>query len=123
VSWPLHPLGAVTKKIGSGSTPRGGDSAYKASGIPLIRSMNVHDGEFRPQGLAFIDHEQAKLLQNVALESADVLINITGASVARCCILPENYAGGRVNQHVAIIRPKPELDSTFLSYLLVSTRN
>jgi type I restriction enzyme S subunit len=82
--------------------------------------MNVHDGEFRPQGLAFIDNEQAKLLQNVTLERADVLINITGASVARCCILPENYAGGRVNQHVAIIRPKPELDSKFLSYFLTA---
>jgi restriction endonuclease S subunit len=121
VSWPLYALGDLTHKIGSGSTPRGGDGAYKSSGIPLVRSMNVHDGAFKRDGLAFIDEEQARLLQNVTLQKNDVLINITGASVARCCMLPEIYLGGRVNQHVAIIRPKPELDPVFLSYFLTAT--
>lgn len=120
MSWPLHPLRELTDKIGSGSTPRGGDGAYKATGTPLVRSMNVHDGTFKPDGLAFIDDEQARLLQNVTLHRGDVLINITGASVARSCILPESYSGGRVNQHVAIIRPKQKLDPAFLNYFLTA---
>lgn len=120
MNWPLHQLGEITDKIGSGSTPRGGDSAYKETGVPLVRSMNVHDGAFKPDGLAFIDQEQARLLQNVTLQKGDVLINITGASVARSCILPERYAGGRVNQHVAIIRPMQRLDAGFLNYFLTA---
>ncbi|MBY3135445.1 restriction endonuclease subunit S [Rhizobium laguerreae] len=118
MNWSLHPLHELTDKIGSGSTPRGGDGAYKPTGIPLVRSMNVHDGFFKPDGLAFIDEEQARLLRNVTLQRGDVLINITGASVARSCILPERYSGGRVNQHVAIIRPQQKLDPAFLNYFL-----
>lgn len=120
MNWPLQPLGDLTHKIGSGSTPRGGDSAYKEAGIPLIRSMNVHDGMFKPNGLAFIDDEQARLLRNATLQKGDVLINITGASVARSCILPDRYSGGRVNQHVAIVRPKEVLDAGFLNYFLTA---
>lgn len=97
-------LGAATSKIGSGATPRGGDSAYKPEGIPLIRSMNVRDGAFSPKGLAFIDMDQAGKLKNVVVQSNDLLLNITGASVARVCIAPETMDGARVNQHVAIIR-------------------
>jgi len=35
-------LKEITLKIGSGSTPRGGQKSYKSEGISLIRSMNVH---------------------------------------------------------------------------------
>ncbi|WP_394198538.1 restriction endonuclease subunit S [Litoreibacter albidus] len=97
-------LGDATSKIGSGATPRGGDSAYKPEGIPLIRSMNVRDGAFSPRGLAFIDADQAAKLNNVVVQGNDVLLNITGASVARVCSAPETMDGARVNQHVAIIR-------------------
>lgn len=121
MSWPKVALDELTHKIGSGSTPRGGNSSYKDAGIPLVRSMNVHDGVFKAAGLAFIDEEQARLLQNVTLQKGDVLINITGASVARSCILPERYSGGRVNQHVAIIRPKQELNPAYLNYFLTAT--
>jgi type I restriction enzyme S subunit len=37
----------VTSKIGSGATPKGGKAAYKTEGISLIRSMNVHDMDFK----------------------------------------------------------------------------
>ncbi|WP_114286784.1 restriction endonuclease subunit S [Candidatus Halocynthiibacter alkanivorans] len=121
MSWPLVALGDITSKIGSGATPRGGQKAYKTEGIPLIRSMNVHDGKFTPKGLAFIDEGQASALQNVTLFKGDVLLNITGASVARSCRLPHEYSGGRVNQHVAIIRPMHErLLPEYLEHLLVS---
>ena len=94
----------LCSKLGSGATPRGGKSAYKESGTPLIRSMNVHNDRFDRKNLAFIDDAQAEKLKGVTLEKGDVLLNITGASVARSCILPDDLAGGRVNQHVAIIR-------------------
>jgi type I restriction enzyme S subunit len=119
--WEVKPLGEVTSKIGSGATPKGGRNAYKQEGIALIRSMNVHDLQFRLKDLARIDDAQAAKLSIVEIEENDVLLNITGASIARCCVVPSETLPARVNQHVAIIRPDPnEIDSGFLAYLLVS---
>jgi len=119
--WVRHRLSEVTKKIGSGATPQGGEANYKQSGISLIRSLNVHDCEFRLKDLAFIDGTQARQLDNVSVEQGDVLLNITGASVARCCIVPNDLLPARVNQHVSILRPiAHQLSPRFLQYLLVS---
>lgn len=100
-------LGDITSKIGSGATPKGGSQAYKSEGIALIRSMNIHDHRFVYDGLAFIDEDQAAALSNVEVQENDILLNITGASVARVCRVPADVLPARVNQHVAIIRLKP----------------
>ena len=120
--WKKIRLGEVCRKIGSGATPRGGGETYLESGtFSLIRSQNVHNNRFTNDGLAFISQEQADELSNVEVLDGDVLLNITGDSVARCCQAPKNILPARVNQHVAIIRPNAEeLDPTFLRYLLVS---
>ncbi|MDJ0717228.1 MAG: restriction endonuclease subunit S [Prochloraceae cyanobacterium] len=98
------PLKTITTKIGSGATPRGGKESYKKYGISLIRSMNVYDFEFNYKDLAYIDEEQARRLKNVEVKEKDILLNITGASVARCTLVPKNILPARVNQHVSIIR-------------------
>lgn len=103
--WEVKALGELCSKIGSGATPRGGNESYKDEGISLIRSLNVYNNEFRRKDLAYIDDEQAAALSNVTLLENDVLLNITGASVARCCIVPSDLLPARVNQHVCIIRP------------------
>ena len=119
--WVENKLKILTTKIGSGATPRGGEESYKPDGISLIRSLNVHDFGFRYRKLAFLDNAQADELSNVAVQARDVLLNITGASVARCCIVPEDVLPARVNQHVSIIRPiADKLDADFLHYLLIS---
>ena len=102
--WEQDALQKVTTKIGSGATPRGGKDSYQDEGISLIRSMNVHDGRFEYKDLAHITDEQAEQLNNVTVMEHDVFINITGASVARSCIVPTDVLPARVNQHVAIIR-------------------
>ena len=119
--WVENKLKSITTKIGSGATPRGGEESYKAEGISLIRSLNVHDLGFKYAKLAFLDDAQADELSNVEVQPRDVLLNITGASVARCAIVPEDVLPARVNQHVSIIRPIAEkLDADFLHYLLIS---
>jgi type I restriction enzyme S subunit len=121
MGWVSKKLSAVTTKIGSGATPLGGAEAYKEMGISLIRSLNVHDWGFKTTNLAHIDDAQASRLSNVVVEANDVLLNITGASVARCCLAPPEILPARVNQHVSIIRPvKEKLSSIFLRYLLIS---
>ena len=121
--WHTYKLKDITTKIGSGSTPTGGSGAYKTEGISLIRSQNVLDYKFTDDGLAFIDDDQAYGLRNVIVEANDVLLNITGDSVARCCGAPINWLPARVNQHVAILRSNPEkLDHRFLKYSLLASK-
>ena len=115
-------LGDVCTKIGSGATPRGGKEAYKDSGIPIIRSQNVLDWSFTSNGLAFIDDDQAAALANVEVKPRDILLNITGDSVARACMVPGWCTPARVNQHVAIVRPGSDLDPTFLLCFLQSSK-
>lgn len=117
--WNVSDLGQLTIKIGSGATPKGGKEAYQTDGISLIRSMNVHNGKFEYKELAHISDEQAARLENVAVEENDVLLNITGASVARSCIVPTNVLPARVNQHVCIIRCKDSIMPDFINSLLI----
>jgi type I restriction enzyme S subunit len=119
--WELMELKECTSKIGSGSTPRGGKESYQDSGISLIRSMNIYDNQFKYENLAFISDEQADKLKNVTVERDDVLFNITGASVCRCSVVPENVLPARVNQHVSILRAKTNLIlPKFLMHVLIS---
>lgn len=107
--WKISSLASVTSKIGSGATPKGGKESYQTDGITLIRSMNVHDNCFEYKDLAHISEDQAGQLDNVAVYKNDVFINITGASVARSCIVPNDVLPARVNQHVSIVRCKPNV--------------
>lgn len=106
----------ICTKIGSGATPRGGKKAYCEEGISLIRSQNVLDFTFFTGGLVYINELQAEKLKNVIVEEDDVLLNITGDSVARACIVDKKYLPARVNQHVCIIRA--DSSKAIPSYLL-----
>ena len=119
--WEIKKLQDICNKIGSGATPRGGNKSYKSEGISLIRSMNVYNNMFNYKDLAFIDKEQATALSNVEVYANDVLLNITGASVARCCIVPDDVLPARVNQHVCILRPTSSVGSLFLNYIITNT--
>ena len=116
-------LGKACRKIGSGSTPRGGSSVYLEKGVALIRSQNVCNEGFSYDGLVHIDSVEAERLSNVEVASGDNLLNITGDSVARTCQVPDDVLPARVNQHVAIVRPDHIiLNPRFLHYHLVSPK-
>lgn len=122
MDWRVVELKNITTKIGSGATPTGGKEAYKEEGVSLIRSQNILDFEFSYSGLAFIDETQASRLKNVIIEKKDVLINITGDSVARVAMVPVEVLPARINQHVAILRAdKEQLDSEYLLYYLLNS--
>ena len=87
----------------------------------LIRSQNVYNDGFRRDGLAFIGKHHADELRNVEVLEGDVLLNITGDSVARVCQVAPDVLPARVNQHVAIIRPDSvNLNAAYLHYCLVN---
>ncbi len=118
--WEVKTLTELTSKIGSGATPKGGKAAYFREGISLIRSLNIHDNSFLDKDLAFINQQQAKALSNVEVKENDVLLNITGASVGRCAVVPNRILPARVNQHVSILRTNEKLNPYFLLHLLIS---
>ena len=115
----IYKLKDICLKIGSGATPKGGKEAYCDEGISLIRSQNVLDFTFSYDGLAHINDQRAEKLSNVEVKPQDILLNITGDSVARVCTVDPRALPARVNQHVAIIRPdENRVLSSYILYFL-----
>lgn len=117
--WMISNLGFYTTKIGSGSTPRGGSEVYVETGIPFVRSQNVHFDGLRLENVSFIKPEIHKSMKGSIVVKNDVLLNITGGSIGRCCVV-DIEEEMNVNQHVSIIRTTLKLLNTFLNNILNS---
>ncbi|CDG12174.1 TPA: restriction endonuclease subunit S [Serratia marcescens] len=104
VGWGVIRLGEIATKIGSGSTPRGGQSTYVSSGIPFLRSQNIWNDGLKLDDVVFITSEVHSQMEGSQVEKFDILLNITGASLGRSAIYPNNIGEANVNQHVTIIR-------------------
>jgi type I restriction enzyme S subunit len=102
--WAWSRLRNLTSKIGAGSTPQGGRSVYVNEGIKFIRSQNVYNDGLRLEDIVYITEEtNSKKLGSIVLPQ-DILLNITGGSIGRCAVVPDDFDIGNVNQHVMIIR-------------------
>jgi type I restriction enzyme S subunit len=110
----------VAAKITSGVTPEGGSAGYLDSGIPLLRSQNVHFDGLRLDDVAYISVDTHAGMSGSQVKPRDVLLNITGASIGRCTFVPDGFGEGNVNQHVCVIRPGPCADYRFLAAFLSS---
>ncbi|MFQ2125339.1 restriction endonuclease subunit S [Aeromonas jandaei] len=102
--WECIRLGDLTSKMGSGSTPRGGQSAYVSEGIPFLRSQNVWNEGLRLDDVVYIDENTHLKMEGTKVIPGDVLLNITGASLGRTLIFPDSIKEANVSQHVTIIR-------------------
>lgn len=118
--WIWTRLGEITSKIGSGKTPRGGKKIYESTGIPFIRSQNVWNTGLKLENVAHIPEEIHRQMQNTKVNPGDILLNITGASIGRTCIVPQTFNEGNVSQHVSIIRPIFSEITEFLHLFLLS---
>ena len=112
--WCFTRLNNLTTKIGAGSTPKGGKSVYLDSGIKFIRSQNVYNNGLFINDVAYIDEKTHEKMSGSKVEANDLLINITGGSIGRCCIVPSEFDTGNVNQHVSIVRL---IDNEILKYI------
>lgn len=116
--WEWVKLGDVCSKTGSGSTPKGGKEAYIASGIPFLRSQNVHDDGLRLDSVAYIPAETHQRMKGTAVQPGDLLLNITGGSIGRCALVPDEFFTGNISQHVAILRLAIK-DTNVFTHLIV----
>lgn len=103
-NWAWVRFGNITSRIGSGSTPRGGKSAYVEMGIPFLRSQNIRNNGLDLNDVAYISAETHEKMLNTKVFPNDILLNITGGSLGRCTIFPEENKEANVSQHVSIIR-------------------
>lgn len=121
--WKVKTIDSISDKIGSGVTPKGGESVYLRSGAPFIRSQNVGWGVLLLEDLFYLSDAIHSKMSSTVLRKNDVLLNITGASIGRSAIVDERIEGGNVNQHVCIIRPKTEIVNPFyLNQFLISDK-
>jgi len=118
--WQLKKLGKIAEKVGSGSTPKGGIEVYKDFGIPFIRSQNVFDEQLHLDETHIPETIHRKMLGSKVLPN-DILLNITGGSIGRSCVVPSTFKVGNVNQHVSIIRLTKH-NPHFLQAILSSER-
>jgi len=118
-SWKVASLRHLTNKIGSGVTPKGGAEVYTEEGVAFIRSQNVHFNGLRLDDVVKIDVDTHNKMSGSKVAQHDVLLNITGASIGRCCVV-ELDEEMNVNQHVCIIRPNSKVDFRFLNLALQS---
>ncbi len=119
-SWEWVRLDDIVSKIGSGSTPRGGKESYLTEGIPFLRSQNIWNDGIKLDDVAFISEETHDKMSATTVMSMDILLNITGASIGRCAIVPDDFKESNVSQHVTIIRcVNPEI-RRFIHFLLIS---
>ena len=112
--WEKCKLGELTTKVGSGSTPKGGNAVYTSVGHCFVRSQNVGMGYLILDDIAHIDDDIHQKHKATELSEDDVLLNITGASIGRTAIATKEIEGGNVNQHVCIIRANSKVSPKFL---------
>lgn len=118
--WEEKKLGDIATKIGSGNTPLGGEKVYTEEGVLFIRSQNVNNDKLELSDKTFIPIEIHNKMKSSKVSSSDVLLNITGASIGRSCVVPDNIVEANVNQHVCIVRGDKTLNSNFLQTFISS---
>ncbi len=117
--WAWARLESFFTKMGSGSTPAGGRKVYKDEGPMLLRSQNVHNDGLRLDGVAHFDRAMFESRGSHVLPN-DMLLNITGASIGRCAIVPGDFGEADVNQHVLVMRPVTPMTSAYLHLAIIS---
>lgn len=120
--WEDKKLGVITTKVGSGKTPKGGNSVYTDSGIIFLRSQNVLNGKLNLNDVAYIPEEINSTMKSTEVQGHDILLNITGASIGRSCNVPKDFPRANVNQHVCIIRLNESYNSDFIMNQIISSK-
>lgn len=105
-NWKWVRLGDICSKISSGNTPAGGSKggAYVTEGFCFLREQNIYNDGIHNEGMVYITEELLNTRPNSTVLPGDILLNITGGSIGRCALIPDDFSKGSINQHILIIR-------------------
>ncbi|MGV0919267.1 restriction endonuclease subunit S [Empedobacter falsenii] len=101
-NWTWCKVDDISIKIGSGSTPKG--SNYSENGFPFFRSQNIKNEGLVFDDIKFVSDEVQNQMIGTQVLANDLLLNITGGSLGRCALVPNDFNEGNVSQHVCILR-------------------
>ena len=120
--YPSVRLGYLASLVTSG--PRGWGDYVGENGVPFFRSANLQRNDIEPNlsELARVDPpiEANAEANRSRIRDGDILIGITGANTGWVAFSSQSLVGANVSQHVCLVRPGAELDSTWLAYFLTS---
>ena len=119
-NWCWCRLGDIMSKIGAGSTPSGGKAIYQQAGIKFLRSQNIYNDGIKMSGIAYISEEINEKKQVSIVKPKDILLNITGGSIGRCALVPDDFDIANINQHILIIRNINQHCRKYIHAMLVS---
>lgn len=105
-NWKWVRLADLCSKISSGNTPAGGSKggAYVNEGYCFFREQNIYNDGIHYEGMVHITEELLATRENSTVLPQDILLNITGGSIGRCALIPDDFSKGSINQHILIIR-------------------
>jgi len=115
--WEIKRIKEVISKIASGVTPKGGSEVYVDAGTPFLRSQNVHDDGLRLHNVSFITAEANAKMRGSQARPGDIVLNITGASIGRSCVVPPKLKSANISQHILLLRFKKPLAPFLANYI------
>ena len=104
--WRVQRIKDAVVRIASGVTPKGGSEVYVDEGTPFLRSQNVHDGGLRLGNVSFITEAVNAKMRSSQTKPGDIVLNITGASIGRACVVPDTVKQANISQHILLLRFK-----------------
>jgi len=118
--WEVKRIKHLSARISSGKTPSGGSEVYVYEGVTFLRSQNVYDEGLYLDDVVFITETVDEAMASSRVSAGDILLNITGASIGRSCLVPQNLGPANVNQHVCVIRLKDPSKASFVGWVFKS---
>ena len=118
--WEVTKIKRLASRISSGKTPLGGSEVYVDDGITFLRSQNIYDEGLRLDDVVFITESVDEAMAVSRVKANDILLNITGASIGRSCVVPNELPPANVNQHVCVIRLENPTQVPFVGWLFKS---
>ncbi|MCD4760011.1 restriction endonuclease subunit S [archaeon] len=110
----------ITEVITKGTTPTTYGYDYVVKGIPFLRVENINNGKINYSvGSKFIDIKTHDFLKRSQLRKNDILFTIAGA-IGRSAVVNKN-SPANINQAIAIIRLKKNINQEYLSNALTTT--
>jgi type I restriction enzyme, S subunit len=106
----------------NGKTPLGGSDIYvdrDENSVLFIRSQNVYFEGLRLEDAVYIPRTIHEAMPSSHVYPGDVLLNITGSSIGRCGLVPDDIVEANINQHIMILRGR-NVEQRYLYYQLAS---
>ena len=104
--------------IGNGETPRG--AQYPETGIPFLRVQNIIDDHLDLTEIVYITESQHRQMRRSQIKPRNLLMAISGATIGKCAVVPEDIGACNTNQHLARIVLRGGVNERYIHAYIVS---